>query len=161
MKSTGAQSSNELQRLDCTTLQWRHNGHNGFSNQQPHDCLLNLLFRCRSKEHQSSASLAFVQGINWWPVNSLHKRPVTQKIFPFDGIIMIGYKYSSVSNGHQGRSPTLQAHYNSVSFLTCTHNRHPIACLWKCIMYSFPGSILMGPRLDPCCMPYSVYCYWE
>ena len=32
------------------SLHWRHNGHNGVSNHQPHDCLLNRLFRCRSKE---------------------------------------------------------------------------------------------------------------
>ena len=31
-------------------LQWRHNGCDGFSNHQPHDCLLNRLFRCRSKK---------------------------------------------------------------------------------------------------------------
>ena len=31
------------------TLQWRHNGRGGVSNHQPHDCLLNRLFRCRSK----------------------------------------------------------------------------------------------------------------
>ena len=29
------------------SLQWRHNGHNGGSNLQPHHCLLNCLFRCR------------------------------------------------------------------------------------------------------------------
>ena len=32
------------------TLQWRHNGHHSVSNHQPHDCLLNLLFRRRSKK---------------------------------------------------------------------------------------------------------------
>ena len=31
-------------------LQWRHNGHEGVSNQQPDDCLLNRLFRRRSKK---------------------------------------------------------------------------------------------------------------
>ena len=30
--------------------QWRHNGHDGVSNHQPHDCLLNRLLRCRSKK---------------------------------------------------------------------------------------------------------------
>ena len=30
-------------------VQWRHNGCHGVSNQQPHDCLLNCLFRCRLK----------------------------------------------------------------------------------------------------------------
>ena len=32
------------------------------------------------RKPQSSASLAFVQGIHRWPVNSPHKWPVTQKI---------------------------------------------------------------------------------
>ena len=31
-------------------------------------------------KHQSSASLAFVQGIHWWPVNSPHKWPVTRRM---------------------------------------------------------------------------------
>ena len=31
-------------------LQWRHNGRDGVSNQQPHDCLLNRLFRRRLKK---------------------------------------------------------------------------------------------------------------
>ena len=35
----------------CTTaLQWRHNGRDGVSNHQPHDCLLNRLFGRRSKK---------------------------------------------------------------------------------------------------------------
>ena len=36
--------------------------------------------------YQSSASLAFVQGIHQWPVNSLHKRPVMPKMCPFDDV---------------------------------------------------------------------------
>ena len=32
------------------SLKWRHNGHDGVSNHQPHQCLLNRLFRCRSKK---------------------------------------------------------------------------------------------------------------
>ena len=31
-------------------LQWRHNGGDSISNHQPHDCLLNRLFRRRSKK---------------------------------------------------------------------------------------------------------------
>ena len=31
-------------------LQWRHNGRNGVSNHHPHDCLLNRLFKRRSKK---------------------------------------------------------------------------------------------------------------
>ena len=32
------------------SLQWRHNGLDGVSNHQPHHCLLNRLFGCRSKK---------------------------------------------------------------------------------------------------------------
>ena len=32
------------------SLQWRHNGHDSVPNHQPHDCLLNHLFRRRSKK---------------------------------------------------------------------------------------------------------------
>ena len=37
-------------------------------------------------KHQSSTSLAFVWGIHRGPVNSLHKGPVTRKMFPFDDV---------------------------------------------------------------------------
>ena len=40
------------------------------------------------RKHQSSASLTFVRGIHWGPVNSLHKWPVTRKMFSFDDVIM-------------------------------------------------------------------------
>ena len=40
------------------------------------------------RKHQSSSSLAFVRGIHRWQVNSPHKGPVTQKMFPFDDFIM-------------------------------------------------------------------------
>ena len=43
------------------------------------------------RKHQSSASLDFVRGINRWPVNSLHKWPVTRKTFPFDDVIMYSF----------------------------------------------------------------------
>ena len=48
-----------------------------------------LLVHAQIKEkHQRSASLAFVRGIHRWPVNSPHKRTVTQEMFPFDDVIM-------------------------------------------------------------------------
>ena len=39
-----------LERLPSYSLQWRHNGHDGVSNQQPYDCLLNCLFGHRLKK---------------------------------------------------------------------------------------------------------------
>ena len=40
------------------------------------------------RKHQSSTSLSLVRRIQWWPVNSPHKGPVTHKMFPFDDVIM-------------------------------------------------------------------------
>ena len=70
------------------TLRWRHNGRDSISNHQFRDCLLNRLFRRRSSKDQRSASLAFVWGIHWGPVNCPYKWPVTRKMFPFDDVIM-------------------------------------------------------------------------
>ena len=39
-----------LKKAFPNALQWRHNGHDSVSNHQPHDCLLNRLFRRRSKK---------------------------------------------------------------------------------------------------------------
>ena len=66
-----------------SSLQWRHNGRNSVSNHQPHDCLLNRLFRRRSQK----TSKLRVTGL-CGPVNSPHKWPVTRKMFPFDDVIM-------------------------------------------------------------------------
>ena len=40
------------------------------------------------RKHQSSASLALVRGIHWWPVNSPHRRSVKRKMFRFADVIM-------------------------------------------------------------------------
>ena len=40
------------------------------------------------RKHQSFASLAFVRGIQGWPVTSPHKVPVTQKMFQFVDVII-------------------------------------------------------------------------
>ena len=66
------------------SLQWRHNGCDSVSNRQPHDSLLNRLFRHRSKK----TPLALVRGIHRGPVNSPYKWSFTRKMFPFDDVIM-------------------------------------------------------------------------
>ena len=40
------------------------------------------------RKHQSSASLAFVRVIYRRPMHFPHKGPITQKMFPFDNVIM-------------------------------------------------------------------------
>ena len=43
-------SDNKSGVMTSITLQWRHNGHDSVSNHHSHDCLLNRLFKRRSKK---------------------------------------------------------------------------------------------------------------
>ena len=45
------------------------------------------------KNHQSSVSLAFVRGIHRSPVVFPHKGPITQKMFPFDGVLLMQFYF--------------------------------------------------------------------
>ena len=69
-------------------LLWRHNGYDGVSNHQPHECLLNRKFSRRSKKTSKLRLPAYVREIHRRPVNSPHKWPVTRKMFPFDDVIV-------------------------------------------------------------------------
>ena len=71
-----------------TTLLWRHNEHDSVSNHQPRGCLLNRLFRRRSKKTPKLRVTGLCVGNSPGPVNSPHKEPVTRKMFPFDDVIM-------------------------------------------------------------------------
>ena len=75
------------------TLHWRHNNHNGISNHQPHGCLLNHLFRRRSKKTSKHRITGLCVGNSPGKVNSPHKGPVTRKMFPFDDVIMFYQSY--------------------------------------------------------------------
>ena len=70
------------------SLQWRLNDHDSVSNHRPHDCLLNRLFRRRSKKTSKLRVTGLCVGNSPGPVNSPHKGPVTRKMFPFDDVIM-------------------------------------------------------------------------
>ena len=73
---------------DDIPLWWRHNDHDSVSNHQPHECLLNRLFRRRSKKTSKLRVTGLCVGNSPGPVNSPHKGPVTRKMFPFDDVIM-------------------------------------------------------------------------
>ena len=70
-------------------LRWRHNGPDSVSNHQPHHCLLNCLFRRRSKKTSKLRVTGLCVGNSPGPVNSPHKWPVTRIMFPFDDVIMV------------------------------------------------------------------------
>ena len=80
------------------------------------------------RKHQSTASLDFVRGIHRWPVNSPRKGPVTQKMLPFDDVIM----------------------FLSISFIPCQAENIPLRRQrdqWNMMMTSLNGNIfgVTGP----------------
>ena len=74
--------------VEVCALRWRHNDHDSVSNYQPHGCLLNRLFRRRSKKTSKFRVTGLCVGNSPGPVNSPHKGPITRKMFPFDDVIM-------------------------------------------------------------------------
>ena len=71
--------------VHCTgSLRWRHNEQDGVLNHQPYHCLLNRLFRRRSKKVSKLRVTGLCAGNN-----SPHKWPVTRKMYPFDDVIMM------------------------------------------------------------------------
>ena len=69
-------------------LQWHHNEHDGISNHWCLDWLLNRLFRHRSKKTSKLSVTGHCKGNHQRPVNTLHKGPVTRRMFPFHDVIM-------------------------------------------------------------------------
>ena len=74
--------------MACRTLQWRHIEGDGVSNYRLLDCLLNLLFRRRSKKTPKLHVTDLCEGIHRSSVNSPHKGSVTGIFFAFDDVIM-------------------------------------------------------------------------
>ena len=52
-----------IMALSGNTLQWHHNGHDSITNNQPHHCLLNGLFRRRSKKTSKLCVTGLCAGI--------------------------------------------------------------------------------------------------
>ena len=79
--------------LSEPALQWRHNERDCVSNHRRLDCLLNRLFKCRSKKTSKRTPPTPITPVTGLcegnsQVNSLHKGPVTRKMFPFDDVII-------------------------------------------------------------------------
>ena len=70
------------------TLQWRHNERDGVSNHQPRDCLLNRLFRRRSKLTSKLRVNGLCAGNSPVTGEFSYKWPVKREMFPFDDVII-------------------------------------------------------------------------
>ena len=96
------------------SLRWRHSDCDGVSNHQPHGCLLNRLFRRRSKKTSKLRVAGLCVGNSPGPVNSPHKGPVTRKMFPLDDVIMATHKLVEY---YYPSMPELQWRFSSTSTL--------------------------------------------
>ena len=92
----------------CTiheTLHWRHNGHDSVSNHQPYCCLLNCLFRRRSKIISKLHVTGLCAGNSLETGEFPAQMARNAEIFPFDDLIMI--------SDLVGASPNLWFEFNA------------------------------------------------
>ena len=77
-------------------LQWRHNEYDGVSNYKSHDCLLNRLFRRRSKKTSKLRATGICEGNSPVTGESPHKRPVTRRILLSDYEMYGNYRLPNI-----------------------------------------------------------------
>ena len=132
--------------LIITALHWRHNDHDSVSNHQPQCCLLNRLFRRRSKKTSKLRVTGLCVGNSPGPVNSPRKGPVTRKMFPFDDVIMWGlvafmwgpfHRTSILGMCLKITNLRLKPHFTEASELMCSMwhyaqpGHHDLAPIWR------------------------------
>ena len=96
------------------TLQWRHNGRDSVSNHQPHDCLLNHLFRRRSKK----TSKLCVTGL--WSGNSLGTGEFPAQMASYAENVSIWWRHHEnmpLEGEFQEYAPSADIKYNHVYFI--------------------------------------------
>ena len=90
------QNKNDSRQQFASPLQWGYNERDGVSNHQPHDCLLNLIFRRKSKKTSKLRVISLCEENSPVTGEFPAQRPVTRKIFPFDDVIMRYAKSTSL-----------------------------------------------------------------
>ena len=82
-------------------LQWRHNERDVVSNHRRPDCLLSRLFRRRSKNTLKLRVTGLFEGNSPVTVEFPAQRTITQKMLPFDDVIMNRTTRNSRVSSHQ------------------------------------------------------------
>ena len=134
---------NDLEYLSffLRTLQWRHNEPHGVSNHQPYDCLLNRLFRLRSKKTSKLRATGLCEG------NS----PVTGE-FPAQMAsngenVSIWWRHLESTLYEAWAKWPLENHLqNGVHFFSCPIMLIPIFCSMACCYTGTPSFSTSRPR---------------
>ena len=115
--------------------QWCHNECDAFSNHRNHDCLLNHLFRTRSKKTSKLHVTGLCEGNSLMTSEFPAQMPVTRRVFPFEDVIMSINEICSTgrSSYWQPPVPPLMTKLVSGQIADNLHhdNRHSIPLLMK------------------------------
>ena len=120
--------------VTMNSLRWHHNGRDSVSNHQPHDCLLNRLFRRRSKKTSKLRVIGLCAGNSpgtgefpaqmasnaenvsiWWRHHVPSQRPVTRS---FDVSLICALSNGWVSNREAVDLRRHRAHFDVIVMLT-------------------------------------------
>ena len=122
------------------------------------------------RKHQSSASLAFVEGIHRWPVNSPHKGPVTRKMFPFDDVILLCRIWYIQIHKTRGHNVYLQI-FSKTCYTTRTNDDQMASPYIQLFIWSFSCVISNDQILSTlpiihcntpvCYLEWNVYVIWN
>ena len=132
------------------SLQWCHNECDGVSNYRRFLCLLNCLFRRRSKKTSKLHMTGLCEGNSLVTGEFPAKGPVTRKTFPFDDVIMV-VQYNMIldaslqwqmQNINQAMSPQKTPHTSpwrvsyGVSFVRMVEKIDHVIMVPHCIWFS-------------------------
>ena len=106
------------------TLQWRHNGHDSVSNHQPHNCLLNRLFRRRSKKISKVCVTGLCAG------NSLETGEFPAQMASNTENVSIWWR-------HHAGNPDHHIQGTQLSFSNFKHSTPQITHQWPFLLISF------------------------
>ena len=105
-----------------SSLQWRHNEHNGVSNHQPQDCLFNRLFERRSKQMDSQEIFSFDYYVTSMQWEMTENTPGIDTTHSFSHCAMLRKMDSGSSNHHrlfERRSILSHCHLRAVCYNSC------------------------------------------
>ena len=114
-------------------LQWHHNGRDGISNHQPHDCLLNRLFRRRSKKTSKLlfGKIKYHMKDSHPPTRPPQPTPVYVRVYTPGQKFIEFFFQRAVTSRWRGKSTNCQCRngntsyfYKFVKFHRCRRNGH-------------------------------------
>ena len=124
-----------------TSLQWRHNGRDGVSNHQPHDCLLN---RSDQRRHQAPRHWPLCGNSPMTDEFPAQMASNTEKMFPFNDVIrwcLFGLVQQSLQLARKAAIWNLR-----ISAICNTFKRK--GCPFNCVDYG-NYALKIGPLLTP------------